>query len=165
MGTGVGGGTAETTVTKRGRRPNMDLERGRLMDFQRCTVEAVMQRMYQDSPPARRFLVADEVGLGKTLVARGIVAHVLDRLWDETDRIDIVYICSNSSIAEQNMRRLMVMGTDKTDHVASADRLTLLPYSLAALNANKVNYIRLTPGTSFNQRSHLGIAEERKLLF
>ena len=41
-----------------------------LKDFQRETVEVVFDRMYIDQPVTRRFLVADEVGLGKTLVAR-----------------------------------------------------------------------------------------------
>jgi len=37
-----------------------------LKDFQSRTVEHVFQRMFLDASPARRFLVADEVGLGKT---------------------------------------------------------------------------------------------------
>ena len=51
-----------------------------LKAFQRDTVDYVFKRMYQDSPAATRFLVADEVGLGKTLVARGLVARAIDRL-------------------------------------------------------------------------------------
>ena len=39
----------------------------RLKDFQRRTVDYVFQRLYLDSNPTNRFLVADEVGLGKTL--------------------------------------------------------------------------------------------------
>ena len=48
-----------------------------LKDFQRRTVDRVFERLYLDDPPGRRFLVADEVGLGKTMVARGIVARNL----------------------------------------------------------------------------------------
>ena len=51
----------------------------RLKDFQRRTVDYVFRRMYLDESPALRFLVADEVGLGKTLVARGVIARALDR--------------------------------------------------------------------------------------
>jgi hypothetical protein len=40
-----------------------------LRDFQRASVEHVFERPYLDERPARRFLVADEVALGKTLVA------------------------------------------------------------------------------------------------
>ena len=55
-----------------------------LKDFQCRTVERVFKRLYLDDPPGRRFLVADEVGLGKTMVARGIVARVLCSTWDGT---------------------------------------------------------------------------------
>ena len=51
-----------------------------LKDFQRTTVEYAFQRMYLDDDPARRFLVADEVGLGKTLVARGLIARAIEHL-------------------------------------------------------------------------------------
>ncbi len=71
----------------------VDVERilGQLKDFQRRTVNYVFRRMHLDDPPARRFLVADEVGLGKTLVARGIIAKTLERLREnKKKRIDII---------------------------------------------------------------------------
>src|SRR5947209_8034228 len=74
-----------------------------LKDFQRATVEYVFHRMYLDKDYVHRFLVADEVGLGKTLVARGIIAKAIDHLWDRNQRIDIVYVCSNADIARQNI--------------------------------------------------------------
>jgi hypothetical protein len=117
--------------------------------------------MYRDEPGARRFLVADEVGLGKTMVARGVVAKVLDELWDSVDRIDIVYICSNGSIARQNIRRLNV--TEAKD-AALPSRITLLPKMVHGLQSRKVNFISLTPQTSFDLRSSLGTFEERALL-
>ena len=64
-----------------------------LKDFQRDTVEYVFRRMYSDPQPTHRFLIADEVGLGKTMVARGLIAKVIHDLWDKVKRIDIVYIC------------------------------------------------------------------------
>ena len=53
-----------------------------------------------------RWLLADEVGLGKTLIARGIIAKAIDHLWESTERIDIVYICSSVAIAGQNLKKL-----------------------------------------------------------
>ena len=97
-----------------------------LKDFQRATVEHVFDRLFDATDSTRRFLVADEVGLGKTMVARGVVAKAIDRLnRDGVDRVDIVYICSNGDIAAQNVRKLDVTGTG----AARASRLTLLPES------------------------------------
>ncbi|MDP2389036.1 MAG: hypothetical protein Q8N52_01815, partial [Acidobacteriota bacterium] len=44
-----------------------------------------------------RWLLADEVGLGKTMVARGVIARMIEHLWDMTERIDVLYICSNQA--------------------------------------------------------------------
>jgi hypothetical protein len=53
-----------------------------LKDFQRATVEHVTERFY--GPAATdRFLVADETGLGKSLVARGVIARTLEHLQDD----------------------------------------------------------------------------------
>jgi hypothetical protein len=51
-------------------RPNLGRVLASLKDFQRDTVEYVYRRLYTDADSVRRFLVADEVGLGKTLVAK-----------------------------------------------------------------------------------------------
>ena len=96
-----------------------------LKDFQRRTTDYVFQRMYLDNPPARRFLVADEVGLGKTMVARGIIAKTVEHLQaKKVNRIDILYICSNATIAQQNLNRLNVTNQESSSF---ATRLTLLP--------------------------------------
>jgi len=142
-------------------RPNLNKQLLRLRDFQRDTVEYVFRKMYGESG-ATRFLVADEVGLGKTFVARGLIAKIVDHLWDKVDRIDIIYICSNSSIARQNINRLNI--TDAND-VALPSRITLLPTVVHDLERNKLNLVSLTPQTSLDLRSSLGLAEERALLF
>ncbi len=135
-----------------------------LKDFQRRTVDYVFRRIWEDDPPAHRFLVADEVGLGKTLVARGLVARTLEHLWDRVRRIDIVYICSNASIARQNVSRLDVGGLP---HAVLPTRLTLLPAHVRHLDSNKVNFISLTPGTSLNttRSNRGGIIDERLVLW
>ena len=53
-----------------------------LKDFQRKSGEYVYQRLYGRAA-TRRFLLADEVGLGKTLVARGVIAKAIERLREE----------------------------------------------------------------------------------
>ena len=71
--------------------------------IQRRTVDHAFHRLFEADDSAGRFLVADEVGLGKTWVARGIIARTIDYLWDEVKRLDIVYICSTASIARANL--------------------------------------------------------------
>jgi hypothetical protein len=88
---------------------------GTLKPFQRRTAEWAFSRLYpvDGESGSRRFLVADEVGLGKTLIAKGIIAMALRHLQAKVKRIDIVYIslylfeqghCSAKSFATQNRR-------------------------------------------------------------
>lgn len=149
-------------------KPDANLLLQPLKAFQRRTVDYVFRRLYREG--VKRFLVADEVGLGKTLVARGVIALAIDELWprlDELKRIDIVYICSNGDIARQNINRLNVFNGEngKSNHLAFATRLTMLPLHLNKLDENPVNFISFTPGTSFNLRSSGGIGDERAMLY
>lgn len=146
---------------KRTQRPDVERELLHLKDFQRLSVDTVFRRLYLDSPPTRRFLIADEVGLGKTLVARGVIARTIDLLWNTVERIDIVYLCSNANIARQNVRRLTPFGISG---VSLASRITLLPLETHDFKSRKVNVIALTPGTSLEVRGSLGLKRERALL-
>ena len=122
-----------------------------LAAFQRATVDHVMCRFYDSVAPTRRFLVADETGLGKSIVARGVVAEVIERLQDDpsVDRIDIIYVCSNADIARQNLARLDVIGQQH----AVASRITMLAKTAQTLDGapvaggKAVNLIAFTPGT------------------
>jgi len=135
-----------------------------LKDFQRKTVRHAFNRLYKIKHGSKRFLVADEVGLGKTLVARGIVAKAIEHLQEEgvVDRIDIVYVCSNAAIAQQNVNRLNVTGQK---NYALATRLTLLPLELPNLGKRKLNFVSFTPGTTFDLKNSTGLWKERLLLF
>src|SRR3954468_13891274 len=134
-----------------------------LKDCQRRTVDYVFRRMYQDPSPTSRFLIADEVGLGKTLVARGIIARAVEHLRAAgVKRIDVLYICSNASIAQQNLRKLNVTEQDTSEF---ATRLTLLPVQLKAFKASGINFISFTPGTPFDLKSRGGRMDERAILY
>jgi len=133
-----------------------------LKAFQRRTVEYAFRRLYLDDDSTHRFLVADEVGLGKTMVARGVIAKAVEHLWRSVDRIDVVYVCSNADIARQNINRLR---PDKSHEFARASRATLLPIELRDMAKRRVNYVSMTPGTSLEPRGGMGIAQERALIF
>ena len=138
-----------------------------LKDFQRRTAEWAFQRMYADRDPALRFLVADEVGLGKTHIAKGVIAQVIDHLGRTGDkRHDIVYVCSNAAIARQNLRKLVPEGIKPTP--VEVDRLTMLP--LVKLKGYRngrpgINLLAITPGTSLNFGSSTGRFSERALAY
>ena len=152
------------------KRPCVDASLRPLKSFQRRTVEHAFHRLFTADDGTGRFLVADEVGLGKTLVARGIIAKAIDHLWNEVERIDIVYICSNGSIARANLPKLQVGGAEERSF-ALATRLTMLATELARRNGqsglagSRLNFVSFTPGTSFNLGSSTGRGREREVLF
>ena len=137
-----------------------------LKDFQRRTARWAFQRMFADQDPAVRFLVADEVGLGKTHVAKGVIAQVIDHLRRTGDaRHDIIYVCSNAAIARQNVRKLTPEGIEPLEDVG---RLTMLP--LAELDDGDdgqtgVNLLAITPGTSLKFGHQTGRFGERCLAY
>ncbi len=141
-----------------------------LKPFQRRTVDHAFRRLFLDADSTSRFLVADEVGLGKTLVARGIIAQAIDHLWDDVDRIDIIYICSNAGIAHANLPKLQIGGASERSF-ALASRLTMLATELTPRDDgpgfmdNKLNFVSFTPGTSFDMGRSAGRRRERELLF
>jgi hypothetical protein len=116
-------------------RPDVESALKGLKDFQQDTVEYVFGRLYTDPDPVSRFLIADEVGLGKTMVARGVIAKAVDHLWESAEHINVVYICSNQAIARQNIDRLNIT---KDHHFQYASRSTLLP-----INARESPQFRL----------------------
>ncbi len=146
-----------------GHRPKHDVSHvfPQLKDFQRRTVDVAAAQLF-GAGGTRRFLVADEVGLGKTVVARGLIAKAIE-LHDAEDRerTDIIYVCSNGDIARQNVRRLNVL---RDQDFAHATRLTLLPQQLRHFQSRPVNFVSFTPGTSFDLRSAEGVRNERIIL-
>ena len=63
-----------------------------LKDFQKATVNRI-DHLFRNGQ--RRVLVSDEVGLGKTLIARGTVAKLAVMQKETGDNlVKVVYICS-----------------------------------------------------------------------
>lgn len=141
-----------------------------LMDFQRSTAERIVH-IYKDLHH-RRVLLADEVGLGKTFVAKQVVSLV--KQWHKAvndDFFKVVYICSNANIASQNMGKLGI----KEQMSISEGRLSMqhLNIKLQEKNIKKLTdtgempelIIPITPATSFQFRNTRGTAAERALMY
>ncbi|NKV38784.1 hypothetical protein GS919_02730 [Rhodococcus hoagii] len=140
-----------------------------LRPFQQHTVEHVVDRFYGPDR-CSRFLVADETGLGKSMVARGVIARAIEHLEDDPaiDRIDVLYVCSNVDLARQNLRRLNVTGGADVPMPGRLGLLAVHSGNLKHRNDNgrkPVNLVSLTPGTSFEKGHQTGRRDERALLF
>ena len=99
-----------------------------LKDFQRATVERI-DYLFRNGQ--NRVLVADEVGMGKTLIARGaIVKTARMRLEQQDELMKVVYICSNTSIANQNIQKLKVSDSARIEGVSDT-RLSMLHLKIA----------------------------------
>lgn len=71
-------------------------------------------------------MLADEVGLGKTFVAKQVINLV--REWHKQEKDDffkVVYICSNANIADQNIEKLGVENRDEYQREPSVNAASL----------------------------------------
>jgi hypothetical protein len=141
---------------------DLDHELKPLKDFQKKTVAHVVRHLYDEPSGTRRFLVADEVGLGKTMIARGVIAKAIEHLRDKVKRIDVIYVCSNAAIAQQNLERLDVLDAGFRPF---ATRLTLIARQIRDIAKRPVNFVSFTPGTTFDLKSRAGRSDERALLY
>ena len=101
-----------------------------LTDFQSATVEEACLRLIGPNGPRGRLLVGDEVGLGKTLVARGVIAKLLLNALKHRKLkrpFRVVYICSNLALAQENTNKLAVFRGEGTDQWGSSLRFPPVP--------------------------------------
>lgn len=137
---------------------NRDVRSG-LKDFQRETVDRVLEVF----KTRNRVLVSDEVGLGKTLIAQGVIAGMAAEKKDNQP-LNVVYVCSNATIAEQNLARLRFSSSVRTDDV-STSRLSMQHYQMEMQRSDEpIHLIPLTPLTSFSV-SGGGTGKERALIY
>lgn len=138
-----------------------------LKDFQRATVERI-DTLYWEGQ--KRVLVADEVGLGKTLIARGVIAKMAKLRYLEDDPLfKVVYVCSNQNIARQNIRKLDIFKTgydDIAETRLSMQHLKAEEQEIAAKEKDQyIELIPLTPQTSFRVTQGAGSMDERALMY
>jgi hypothetical protein len=138
-----------------------------LKDFQLATVERIDALYWKGQ---KRVLVADEVGLGKTLIARGVIAKMAKLRYLEGDPLfKVVYVCSNQNIARQNIRKLDIFKTgydDIAETRLSMQHLKAEEQEIAAKEKGQyIELIPLTPQTSFRVTVGAGSMDERALMF
>ena len=142
-----------------------------LKDFQKATVKHIVDIF--KSKKQRRVLLSDEVGLGKTIVSKGVIQAVGELsdeygIWDD-NTYRVVYICSNANIVKQNTENL---GIEDVMNIEES-RLSMQHFIVAKkvkelIEAKKDKpsiLIPLTPGTSFNLQTSAGNMNERALMF
>lgn len=124
-----------------------------LQEFQKRTVRHVYDRMFEGGQ--RRFLVADEVGLGKTKVAQGVIAQATAG----RHHPNVLYVASSGHIVAQNLHKLKTR------------RLTPEFFGSLSLLAEKIyendvqgKLIGLTPIKDLRS-DHFGSVRERGLLY
>lgn len=149
---------------------------GRVMEeltlFQQKTVERVCDQFENGQ---NRVLVADEVGLGKTRIAKGVIAQLAEKALkgqsdEEKKPFKVVYITSNASIAAQNLEILKKIDEESVE----VEKVVSSKLSMAHLNIHKtqveskgrsVLLIPLTPRTSVFMRPAGGNVNERALIY
>lgn len=122
-----------------------------LAQFQAAAVRHIVSRL-RDAAGSRRILLADEVGLGKTVVAQGVIQELTKR---RRNPLVVIYLCSNAEIAEQNRVKL------DPNSRKPIGRLSELAIEQSENDGGVLLY-SFTPGTSLKEGT--GMAWERRLI-
>lgn len=143
----------------------------KLKDFQKATVEHIVNIF--KSKKQRRVLLSDEVGLGKTIVSKGVIQAVGELsdeygIWDD-NTYRVVYMCSNANIVKQNTENLGIEDVMNIDESRLSMQHFIVAKKVKELQKSKKSkpriLIPLTPGTSFNLQTSAGNMNERALMF
>lgn len=135
-------------------------------DFQEATAQRIFEVFKNEGQ--NRVLLADEVGLGKTIIAKTLIEKVAQ--WHKNDLKDdffkVVYICSNANIAKQNSRKLGI--PKKNCLEVSQGRLSMQHIKIYIQEREDHDYMQLiplTPITSFATSKSSGSVSERALMY
>ncbi len=141
--------------------------------FQQATILAALKALKKVTGP-KRFLVADEVGLGKTIVGSGVIQGLAKveknqdkQIKDGLKPFTVLYVCSNLGIAKQNVSRLLSFLDEKERKLAISrvDRPSLL-VTAAKPKHECFHIYSLTPATAIPTRKGQrqdGLMKERAL--
>ena len=122
------------------------------------TAERAAASLDQREDGTGRFLVADEVGLGKTRVAAALIRDIDAKRPARGQRV-VIYFAPNAEVAQQNLRILR----PRTPPRPLPARVTLLPTAMETLRVPDTHVLGWTPGTSLRVAG-TGRQDERALL-
>ena len=129
-------------------------------DFQTKSAERIVALFNEGH---NRLLLADEVGLGKTLVARTVVEKLKEQAKKDREPFRVIYVCSNQSIIHQNAQKL---GIGKENIAKWSESRLSMQHKMMYKNKDKEEYlIPITPYTSIEPKNTYGNANERALIF
>ncbi|MFC2109337.1 DEAD/DEAH box helicase family protein [Bacteroidota bacterium] len=130
-----------------------------LKRFQAASVNYVLDQLYNKQ--RNKVLIADEVGLGKTIIAKGVIAKAVQKHKPANRPFHVVYICSNQVLAHQNIKKLNPFG--KSDE--ALNRLIFLAKKPYFQSSGILRLSTLTPSTSFELTKSVGYSDERAIIF
>lgn len=130
-----------------------------LKRFQAASVDYVLDQLYDKG--RNKVLIADEVGLGKTIIAKGVIAKATQGFKKKDEPFHVVYICSNQVLAYQNIKKLNPFGESESP----LSRLIFLAYNPKINTEAPLRLSSLTPNTSFQLTNSVGFKEERAIIF
>jgi len=75
-----------------------------IIKYQQVGAEKIYNCLFIENN--KRYLLADEVGLGKTVTAANVIVKMCKKLSEKQNSIRIGYICANKALARENIRKL-----------------------------------------------------------
>jgi hypothetical protein len=130
-----------------------------LTGFQKASVAYVLDQFLNRN--RNKVLIADEVGLGKTIIAKALIAHLMTMHVNPRRPFHVVYICSNQVLASQNIKKLNPIG----ENSQPISRLTYLAIDREEKDDALLRISSLTPSTSMQTTKSIGIVTERAILY
>ena len=142
-----------------------------IYDFQKATVIEAINKYINEGK--NKILVADEVGLGKTFVAKGIIKVLYELQKDSgNNSISVVYMAPNEAVLSQNVSELSdISGVDKQSQAKFSTQRPVLQFDNPNLqnkagnnNLNGIKIYSSSPGVAFGTKSKFGDKKERLLI-
>lgn len=131
------------------------------MDFQKAAAERILD-LFRNKQQ-NRVLLADEVGLGKTIIASEVVEGLKEEYAKAGKIFTMVYVCSNLNIAAQNCRKLGI--PEENCLPFSESRLSMQHLMMRKREVKQQQLIPMTPATSLSMTGGQGIQQERALIY